>query len=50
MTHAVKTVLSGHSEMDKTKAFKINGSLMKIKVLHNALLEHSAKLMACIKR
>ena len=27
----VKPVLSGHSNIDKTKAFKTNGSLMKVK-------------------
>ena len=28
--HAVKPVLSDHSEIDKTKAFRTNGSLMKV--------------------
>ena len=27
----VKPVLSGHSNIDKTKVFKTNGSLMKVK-------------------
>ena len=39
-----KPVLSDHSKIDITKVFKTNGSLMKVKVLQNALLEHSAIL------
>ena len=46
----VKPVLSGHSKTDKTKILKTNGSLMKVKVLQNALLEHSAILLTCIRR
>ena len=48
--NTVKPVLSGHSKIDKTKAVKTNDSLMKSKVLQNALLEHSAILLTCIKR
>ena len=40
----IKPVLSGHSKIDKTKVLKTNGSLMKVEVLQNALLEHSAIL------
>ena len=29
--NTVKPVLSGHSKIDKTQAFKTNGSLMKVK-------------------
>ena len=47
----VKPVLSGHSKIDKTKVSKTNGSLMsRSKVLPNALSEHSAILLTCIKR
>ena len=46
----VKPVLSGHSKIDITKVSKMNGSLMRLKVLQNALLEHSAILLTCIKR
>ena len=46
----VKPVLSGHSKIDKTKVLKTNGSLMKVEVLQNALLEHSTILLTCIKR
>ena len=45
-----KPVLSGHSNIDKAKVLKTNASLMKVKVLQNALLEHSAILLTCIKR
>ena len=48
--YTVKPVLSGHSKTDKIKVLKTNGSLMKVKVLQNALLEHSAILLTCIKR
>ena len=37
------------SKIDKT-ILKTNGSLMKVKVLQNALLEHSAILLTCIKQ
>ena len=33
----------------KTEIFNTDGSLMKAKVLQNALLEHSATLLTCIK-
>ena len=46
----VKPVLSSHSKIDKTKALKTNSSLMKVKVLLNAPLEHSAILLTCIKQ
>ena len=36
--HTVKPVLIGHSKIDKTKILMTNGSLMKVKVLRNALL------------
>ena len=29
--HTVKPVLNGHSKIDKTKIFRTNGSLMKVK-------------------
>ena len=49
---------NGHSDIDKTKFLTTNGSLMKVDsiaecsvgVFCNALLEHSAKLLTCIKR
>ena len=39
----VKSVLRGHSKIDKTKVLTTNGSLMKSKVLQNAchLISHS---------
>ena len=46
----VKPVLSGHSKIDKTMVLKTNGSSMKVKVLQNALLEHFAILLICIKQ
>ena len=48
--YTVKRVLSGHSKIDKTKVLKTNGSLSRSKVLQNALLEHSAILLTCIKQ
>ena len=50
ITVIVKPVLSGHSKIDKTKVIKTNGSLMKSKVLQNALRVHFAILLTCIKR
>ena len=41
----VNPVLSGHSKIDS-----LIGSLMKSKVLQNALLEHSAMFLNCIKQ
>ena len=50
----VKPVLSGHSKVEKTKVLKTICSLMKVKSIEecslNALLEHSAILLICIKR
>ena len=47
----VKPVLSDHSKIDKNKGLKkTNGSLMEVKGLQNALSEHSALLLTCIKR
>ena len=48
--YTVKPVLSGHSKIAKIKVLKTNGSLMKVELLQNALLEHSAILLTCIKR
>ena len=48
--HTVKPVENGHSKIDKMKVSKTNGSLMRSKVLQNALLEHSAILLTCIKQ
>ena len=45
-----KPVLNGHSKIDKTKVLKPCGSLMQVKVLQNAPLEHSVILLTCIKR
>ena len=44
----VKTVLSGHSKIDKTKVLMENGSLMKVESTAECL--HSAILLTCIKR
>ena len=38
------------SQKDKTKVLTTNGSLMKVEVLQNALLEHSAIRLTCIRR
>ena len=46
----VKSVFSGHSKIDKMKVLKTGGSLMQVKVLQNAPLEHFAILLTCIKR
>ena len=49
--NTVKPVLSGHSEIDKMKVLKTNGrSLMKVESIANALLEHSAILLTCVKQ
>ena len=48
--YTVKPVLSGHSKINKTKIFMTNGSLMKVKSIAECPLEHSAILLACIKR
>ena len=48
--NTAKPVIRGHSKIDKTKILMTNGSLMEIKVLQNAPLEHSAILSICIKR
>ena len=45
-----KPVLSGHSRIDKTKALKTDGSLMKVESIAECSLEHSAILLTCIKR
>ena len=45
----IKSVLSSHLKLDKTKVLMENGSLMKVKVLQNAPPEHSAILLTCIK-
>ena len=47
--YTVKPVLSGHSQIDKTKILKTNGSLMKVESIAECL-EHSAILLTCIKR
>ena len=41
LLHTVKSVLSSHSKIDKTKVLKTNGSLMKVKSiadLHLAII------------
>ena len=48
--HTVKPVLSGHSKIDKTKILMTNGRLMKMESIAECSLEHSAILLACIKR
>ena len=46
-----KTVLSGHSKIDKTKILMTNGSLMKVEsIVECSPLERSAILLTCIKR
>ena len=47
--HTVKPVLSNHSKIDKIKVLNTNVSSMKVKVLQNALSEHSAVHLTCIK-
>ena len=42
--------VSGRSKIDKIKVLQTNESLIKVAVLQNALLEHSAILLTCIKR
>ena len=44
-----KPALSDHLIIYKTKVLMENSSLMEVKVLQNALLEHSAILLTCIK-
>ena len=47
----IKPILSCHSKKDKIKILMTNGSLMKVKVLQNALpLEHSAIRLSFIER
>ena len=38
ITNTVKPVLSSYSKIDKTKVFKTNGSLMKIKIEPSTIL------------
>ena len=45
-----KTCLKRPLKIDKTKILKTNGSLMNFKSIADALLEHSAMLLTCIKR
>ena len=56
-----KTYISGHSKIDKTKALKTNGSLLKVESITESslgticntfitLLKHSAILLTCIKQ
>ena len=45
-----KTWLKRPLKIDKTKVLMTNGSLMKVEILQNALLEHSAILLTCIKQ
>ena len=48
--HTVKPVLRDHSKIEKTKVLNANGSLMKVELLQNALLEHSEILLTCIEQ
>ena len=48
--NTVKPVQNGHSKIDKIKILMTNGSLIKVEVLQNIPLEHSALLLTCIKR
>ena len=43
-------LLNSHSNIDKTKFLIANGSLMKIESIADALLEHFAILLTCIKQ
>ena len=45
----MKPVLSDYSKIDKTKVLNTSGSLVQVKILQNAPLEHSAILLTCIK-
>ena len=46
----VKPVLSDHSEIDKTKVLKTDGSLMKVEsIAECSKREHSAIILTCIK-
>ena len=48
-TCTVKSVLRGHSKIDKTKVLMANGSLMKVESIAECS-EHSAILLTCIKQ
>ena len=51
MTATVKPVISSHLNIDKTKVFKTNYSLMKMEsIAECSPLKHSAILLTCIKR
>ena len=47
-----KACVNGRSKLDKTKILMTNGSLMKVGQKYGRMLplEHSAILLACIKR
>ena len=47
--NTVKPVLSGFSKIDKPKDLKTDGRLMQVESIAECL-EHSAILLACIKR
>ena len=48
--NTVKSVLSGHSTLDKTRILKTNGSLMKVESIAECSLGAYAILLTCIKR
>ena len=47
--YTVKPAFSGYSKEDLSMVSKTGYSLMQVNVLQNALLEHSAILLTCIK-
>ena len=49
IAYTVKPVLRDHLKIDKTKVLNTNGSLIKVESIANALLEHFAILLTCIK-
>ena len=46
---SVKPVLSGHSKIDKTKTIMTDHCLIKVESIAECSLEHSSKLLTCIK-
>ena len=46
--YKVKTVLSVHWKIDKTKVVRTNGSLMKVKSIVECSREHSTILLTCV--
>ena len=50
LTSTIKPVLSGHTNIDKTKVLKTNGSLIKVESIVECSLGAFCNTLTCIKR